>query len=139
MKKNQIIKTAIALFGTAFALLLVINYSKFPGNGESKPRVIDEPDPKPRVIYEESIPIENLPLEQKIYWSSYEKGRKALLGQMGIVIKNKNSQKEFDYTSMVKEEEVSDEEKSKYEEIRDKAYVEGYHKAAENFHCPRNN
>lgn len=86
-----------------------------------------------KIIYENNIQKEYSSLEEELYDKEYERGRKNLYKQMGVLIVDKN-ESNFDYTVI---KEVPEEEKNKYEEIMNKAYVDGYHKASESFYCPR--
>lgn len=70
-------------------------------------------------------------LEEKIYNISYQKGRAAMLNQMG---RPDLIGKTSEYTDSI---EIPKEEQEKYERIMDKAYVDGYHKAANIVVCPR--
>lgn len=136
MKNSFIFKAATFFLSIGVCLFFIINFKEKNANKNNS----EEPGPEIKIIYEDPTPIQNLSLEEKIYSIEYERGRRAFLGQMGIIIKNKKEKAiDFDYTKMEKEEVTSEDEKAKYEEIKNKAYVDGYHKAAENFVCPRNN
>lgn len=76
----------------------------------------------------------NNDIEEKIYWSEYQRGRESFYKQMDIILPY-DQKRSFDYTKMAK---ISPEEQAKYEEIKNKAYVDGYHAACDSFHCPAN-
>ncbi len=134
MKK---IKGFIAIF-VVFILATVVYFST-PKNNEKfvqNKQIIKEEnseEPEYKIIYEESPQKEFLNLEEQIYNAEYERGRKSMYKQMGVLLIDKN-EKNFDYTVL---KEAPEEEKNKYEEIMAKAYADGYHKASESFYCPR--
>lgn len=128
MKK---IKQFSIIFGFVFLLT-----SAFLFFNKSKNKIVQqdiENSEEETIIYE-NIPVEFNSLEEKIYKVAYEQGRKSLYGQMGIKLVNIN-EKEFSYTINV---DASDEEKSKYDELKSRGYVDGYHRACDSFYCPRN-
>ena len=130
------------IFAILFAFAFAYSYFKYnliannKGAYENEDKEKQYQEYEAKIVYENFPSLENASLEQKIYWESYQRGRKVLFGQMGVELKDKN-EKQFDYTSMISKEGISEEDKAKYEEIRSKAYVDGYHKAADSFYCPR--
>lgn len=81
------------------------------------------------------VEISNKIDESKIYETAYQRGYNSFMMQFGRTDLVSNKKIEA-YTSNVTEE-LSEEEKQKIEEISDKAYVDGYHKASDSFVCPR--
>lgn len=79
-------------------------------------------------------------IEHKAYRIGYERGRNAMIHQ----ITSYTEGRKVDYPEIEGKVakytvnfEVPDEDKEKIEEIMNKAYVEGYHRAADMFICPR--
>lgn len=136
MKK---IKGFIAIF-VVFILATVVYYSTAKNNKnfvqeqtkeQAKEEILEEPEYK--IVHEQKPQKELVTLEEKLYDAEYERGRKSMYKQMGILLVDEN-EKTFDYTVI---KEVPEAEKNKYQEIMSKAYTDGYHKASENFYCPR--
>jgi hypothetical protein len=80
---------------------------------------------------EELKEIEIETFEEKIYNIGYSSGQKAMLLQMG---RPELIDKKAEYTVNF---EIPEEERERLDEIRSKAYVDGYHKAGDLFICPR--
>lgn len=75
-------------------------------------------------------------LESKAYNIGYKNGQYAMYRQMNMQINDENKVEE--YTSLENSDEIkSEEEKKKIDEIIQKGYVDGYHRASESFSCPR--
>lgn len=80
--------------------------------------------------------IEGVDFEKKAYQFGYENGRKALLQQMGLPYVEENKI-EYEYTVLLENLDKHNEEEKKLDEVRQKGYVDGYHKASESLVCPR--
>jgi hypothetical protein len=78
----------------------------------------------------ESKEIEIETIEEKIYNIGYSSGQKAMLLQMG---RPELIDKKAEYTINF---EIPEEERERLDQIRSKAYVDGYHKAGDLFICP---
>lgn len=75
-------------------------------------------------------------MESKAYNIGYKNGQYAMYRQMNMQINDENKVEE--YTSLENSDEIkSEEEKKKIDEIIQKGYVDGYHRASESFSCPR--
>jgi flagellar biosynthesis/type III secretory pathway protein FliH len=95
----------------------------------TQPKVIETAE----VVSEEIENKEFISLEEEVYNAEYQRGRRNFYNQMGIAMPDKN-EKKFEYAVL---KEIPEEEKSKYEEIMAKGYVDGYHKAGEALSCPK--
>jgi|688.fasta_scaffold04759_49 hypothetical protein len=75
-------------------------------------------------------------LQSKAYNIGYKNGQRAMYVQMNMQVNEE--EKVTEYTSLEESEEIkSEEDKKKIEEIIQKGYVDGYHRASESFSCPR--
>lgn len=73
-------------------------------------------------------------LQSKAYNIGYKNGQRAMYVQMNMQVNDE--EKVVEYTTL--EESIkSEEEKKKIDEIIQKGYVDGYHRASESFSCPR--
>ena len=81
---------------------------------------------------QDEIKIEPELIEDKIYNAGYQSGQRAMFLQMERPdLVNKIAE----YTISL---DVPKEEKERLEEIRMKAYVDGYHRAGDMLYCPKN-
>jgi len=74
-------------------------------------------------------------LQSKAYNIGYKSGQRAMYAQMNMQVNDED--KVAEYTSLEESDEIkSEEEKKKIEEIIQKGYVDGYHRASESLSCP---
>lgn len=74
-------------------------------------------------------------LQSKAYNIGYKSGQRAMYTQMNMQVNDED--KVAEYTSLEESDEIkSEEEKKKIEEIIQKGYVDGYHRASESLSCP---
>ena len=124
--KNKITLVASLILGLFFVLIISSLENK-----KSNSLINKKPQQENNFVVEISNKID----ESKIYETAYQRGYNSFMMQFGRtdLVSNKKIES---YTSNVTKE-LSEEEKQKIEEISDKAYVDGYHKASDSFVCPR--
>jgi hypothetical protein len=124
--KNKITLVASLILGLFFVLIISSLENK-----KSNSLINKKPQQENNFVVEISNKID----ESKIYETAYQRGYNSFMMQFGRTDLVSNKKIEA-YTSNVTKE-LSEEEKQKIEEISDKAYVDGYHKASDSFVCPR--
>lgn len=112
-----------------FCAFIVSTAALFFKNSRPKQDILVNEQAKTEEIQIESHHAETL--EEKAYRIGYESGERAMLSQMGKLQKNKVAK----YT--IGDLEVAEEDKERFDKIMSKAYVEGYHRTADMFFCPR--